>query len=155
VGRCWGALTAEAEALAQLAASTDDEDAFDYAAFDKQAELWLALELGVTGASEALCAAGCPTFASCRGHGRDFGGRSRHPWILLAPDERRVPPLEAATRDAGCGLELDESGLVEAWPVARRDGRVRLRSARKQCEFADLPEPFARADARAGEEWTA
>lgn len=149
-----GTLTAEAEALARLDASTDDEDEFDDAAFDEQGELWLALELGVTGASEALCAAGCPTFASCRGHGRDFGGRSRHPWLLFAADERRVPLLEAAARDAGCGLELDDGGLVEAWApslveiVAFGCG---LHARRR--DFAALPERFPRSDARAGDEW--
>jgi hypothetical protein len=148
-----GTLTAEAEALARLDASTDDEDKFDDAAFDEQGELWLALELGVTGASEALCAAGCPTFASCRGHGRDFGGRSRHPWLLFATDERRVPLLEAAARDAGCGLELDESGLVEAWAPSLVEivafGRA-LHARRR--EFADLPELFPRSDAGVGDE---
>jgi hypothetical protein len=149
-----GTLTAEAEALARLNASTDDEDEFDDAAFGEQEELWLALELGVTGASEALCAAGCPTFASCRGHSRDFGGRSRHPWLLFAADERRVPLLEAAAGDVGCGLELDESGLVQAWAPSLVEivaFGCALHARRR--EFADLPEPFPRFDAAARDEW--
>lgn len=127
-------------ALAQLDASADDEGEFDDAVFQEQGELWLELELGVTGASAALCAAGCPTFASCRGHGAEFGGRSRHPWRLFAGDERRFPLLEAAARVAGCRLELDERGLLVAWAAPSLAEIVafgRALHARRR-EFADL-----------------
>jgi hypothetical protein len=62
-------LDREAEALAELDLGTDDRQAFEDAAWDMEGELFHGLELGVCPAVEALCAAGCPTFSSCRGHG--------------------------------------------------------------------------------------
>jgi hypothetical protein len=105
-------LQAEREELTQLDATCADEVAFDDAAFEARGELWLSLEFGITGVVEALCAAGCPTFASCRGHIEGSGGRSLHPWVLFAADGARLPLLVQVARTAGCGLEHDERGLL-------------------------------------------
>jgi hypothetical protein len=115
-GATWAAaaetLQAEREELTRLDETCADEVAFDDAAFEAQGELWLSLEFGITGVVEALCAAGCPTFASCRGHSEGSGGRSSHPWVLFAADAARLPLLVQIARTAGCGLELDERGLL-------------------------------------------
>jgi len=105
-------LEAELDELRTLDGACSDEDAFDEGAFEAQGERGLSFEFGVSGAVEALCAAGCPTFASCSGHSEDFSGRSRHPWILFATDRERLPLLLAAASNAGCGLEPDGGGLV-------------------------------------------
>lgn len=106
-----GTAASEANELADIDARAGDEDAFDELAFEAQGELALELELGVNAAAEALCAAGCPTFASCRGH-HDGSPRSQHPWILFAADRPRVELLASAARQTGCGLDVDERGLL-------------------------------------------
>jgi hypothetical protein len=109
------ALEAEAEGLDRLDESCTDEDDFYEAAYEARLEYALSFEFGVSGTVEALCAAGCPTFASCGGHGEGFGGRSRHPWVLFAGDPARLPHLVAVARETGCGLEVDDRGLLTAW----------------------------------------
>lgn len=108
-------LRAEGEELPRLDASCLDEETFDEAKWDAGIEYGLGFEFGVSGVVEALCAAGCPTFASCGGHGADSGGRSRHPWVLFAGDMERLPLLVEAATEAGCGLEPDEQGLLTLW----------------------------------------
>jgi hypothetical protein len=145
-----GIIRAETDALIRLDASAANEEAFDDAAFDVERDLILGLELGVAGASEALCAAGCPTFASCRGHGDGPGVRSPFPWLLFAADEMRAPLLEEAARDAGCGLSLDENGLVEARaPSAAEMVKFGAALLARRREFDAIPQPFPRPSADA------
>jgi hypothetical protein len=109
------ALQIESDELARLDYGCQSEEAFDEASYESQLECGLGFEFGVSGAVEALCAAGCPTFASCGGHGDDFGGRSRHPWVLFAGDVVRFALVVEAARDAGCGLDTDDRGLLTVW----------------------------------------
>lgn len=115
------ALRVESEELLRLDASCPDEEAFDEAAYEARFECALGFEFGVSGTVEALCAAGCPTFASCGGHGEGSGGRSRHPWVLFAGDTARLLLLTDAARKAGCGLEIDDRGLLTVWAPSVRE----------------------------------
>ena len=148
------ALQAETEELEQLDFSCSDEEAFDEAVYEAQVGCDLAFEFGVSGAVEALCAAGCPTFASCGGHGEGFGGRSRHPWVLFAGDVARLPLLVGAAREAGCGLDTDDRGLLTVWapsPLEMIQFGKRILSRRRF--FDELPETVDRAAAEPDDDW--
>jgi hypothetical protein len=103
-------LDLEEDELVELDARHHDESSFFDAAWEFERE-YLPLELGVSGVARALCAAGCPTFASCHGH--DDGIRNE-PWVLFATDEQRLGPIVEMARAAGCGLAM-EDGLVVAY----------------------------------------
>jgi hypothetical protein len=141
-------LSAEAEELARLDASCTDEESFDEAAFEAQAEMFLTFEFGINGTVEALCAAGCPTFASCAGHGEGFGGRSRYPWVLFAADPLRLPLLLTPAQGAGCGLELDERGLLVLYgPSVLETVRFGLAVVGMKSGFDELPQTVDPQDA--------
>jgi hypothetical protein len=86
-------------------------DAEDGVLFDENEGFVRALDLGVTAAALALCAAGCFTFASCRGH---VGATAWAEWplILFLGDTRRARVVERAARSSGCGLANNNGGLV-------------------------------------------
>jgi hypothetical protein len=115
----WGsaasAIATEREELARIDAAAHDEHEFDEMAFEAESELVLTLELGVGGTVEALCAAGCPTFASCRGHPAGFRGRGeegRVPWVLFGCDRDRTSVIVQAAATANCRLHVGAEGLV-------------------------------------------
>jgi hypothetical protein len=101
------ALEAERREIARLDASCDDETAFSDGCFEVEWEY--AFELGVSGLAEALCAAGCPTFSSCRGHD---GQGTGSPWIVCGCDSARLQLLLDAVRGSGCSAENGASGEV-------------------------------------------
>jgi hypothetical protein len=146
----------ESDELARLDAACATEEEFDEATWEAALECGLGFEFGVSGAVEALCAAGCPTFASCGGHGDDFGGRSRHPWALFAADAARLPLLVKAASETGCGLEIDEDGLLTVWASSPKEMIAfgeRMLSGRGR--FDDLPPTVDRVASQApdDEDW--
>jgi hypothetical protein len=93
------------------------------------------LDLGVIGLTAALSAAGCVPASSCSGHG------SEAPYIRFAADPQRAAILLEMTRIAGCGLTVDEGGLLQTWAGSIKQfigfaGMLVLR----QEKFATLPE---------------
>lgn len=70
------------------------------------------LDVGVMSAVAALSASGCITTTSCRGH-RARGEPS--PLVRFAADEERLPLVRAAAVSAGCGLLLDDDGMLQLY----------------------------------------
>jgi len=147
----------EAEELARLDGTCSTEDEFDEAAFEVRTENFLDFEFGVSGAVEALCAAGCPTFASCGGHGEGFGGRDRHPWILFASDSMRLLILVRSAQMAGCGLQLDERGLLVVLAPSLSEmiefGRLLIRSRNDLDSISPMIDRAALVQETDDEDW--
>lgn len=61
------------------------------------------LDLGVAGLVHALCATGCRTEASCRGH-VGSGAWSERPIVYFAADRDRIAALAPLVARAGCGF---------------------------------------------------
>jgi hypothetical protein len=153
-------LARERETLAGIAAQAADDAEFDALAREEEGALALddpeegfvaAPDLGMFAACLALCAAGCATAASCRGHPGPNTWAS-YPTILFTADRRRARIVEELARQAGCGL------------VSTGDGRLDLRAPsieevlqlaealiERRAQFEALPLPAALREAR-GEE---
>jgi hypothetical protein len=115
-------LLREREAVSRVVAVAADEDDFDERAAAEEGDVIAdelegfvaAPDLGVRAAVTALCAAGCVTAASCRGHPGDHAWAT-HPVILLTADRRRARILVQICRDAGCGIANAADGRLEIW----------------------------------------
>jgi hypothetical protein len=120
------AVVAEEDALLRRAAAqAADADEFDRL-LDRELEdrypgddfdegplsPFIALDVGVISAVAALSASGCVSTTSCRGH-RVSGEPS--PLVRFTADERRLPVIQAAADHAGCGLLLDQDGMLQLY----------------------------------------
>jgi hypothetical protein len=159
-------LSYEREAVARLGAAADDADVFDELAQDEEAEatLWdpeegpvAAPDLGMFAACTALCAAGCATAASCRGHPDDYAWSSK-PLILFSADAVRARLIEPVARASDCGLFSTDNGKLglyaqsieevlafAALMIERRDTFAALAlppelAARRGVEAPDVPD---------------
>jgi hypothetical protein len=114
-------LVRERDTLAGIAAQAADEHEFDELANEEVVDLMdpdegpvAAPDLGMFAACLALCAAGCATAASCRGHPGAHAW-SKYPVILVTADRRRGRVLEELARKAGCGLASTDDGRLNLW----------------------------------------
>jgi hypothetical protein len=73
---------------------------------------FIMLDVGVISAVAALWAGGCVSTFSCRGHDTD---RDSCPHIRFTTDEQRLPFVRQAALSAGCGLALDNTGMLELY----------------------------------------
>jgi hypothetical protein len=93
------------------------------------------LDLGVLGLTATLSAAGCAPASSCGGHG------TAAPYIRFAADPQRVRILLEIARIAGCGLTVDEGGLLQTWaPSIKQFLRFAGMLVLQQEKFVTLPE---------------
>lgn len=139
----------------QRAADADNAEAFDELAKDEETEatLWdpdegpaTAPDLGMFAVCLALCAAGCATAASCRGHpGADAW--SRKLVILFTADVARARLVEEIARAIGCGLATTDNAKLSLRAVDRGDARVRGADHRAA---HGLRRPAAPVDTRRG-----
>jgi hypothetical protein len=113
-------LAREEGALERVASAASDEFEFDRLAGEEESEYFIddpnegfvpAPDLGMFAASVALCAAGCATSASCRGHPGKWAW-SDHPVVQLMADPTRTRIIEEVARAAGCGLVSTEGRAV-------------------------------------------
>jgi len=84
-----------------------DDDATDGALSD-----FLDLDLGVMSAVAALSASGSISTTSCRGH-RANGEAA--PLVRFATDGARLAHILAAASGSGCGLLLDDDGMLQLY----------------------------------------
>lgn len=113
-------LDAEAKWLDRAAASRDAEE-FDqllYTAAEEEAGddfdyTFRGMDVGVAGLVFVLSAAGYATCYSCRGHAGIM--TERVPQVRLATEPDRLELLVGYAERAGCGLETDGDGLVNAY----------------------------------------
>jgi hypothetical protein len=150
-------LAREREVVARIGAQAVDDREFDELARDEENEVGIddpmegpvaAPELGMFAACLALCAGGCATAASCRGHPGP-NAWSACPTILFTADRRRARIVEEAARQSGCALASTDDGrldlrapsIVEVLALAELllEGRDR---------FEALPLPAAIREAR-------
>jgi hypothetical protein len=73
---------------------------------------FLSLDLGVMSAVAALSASGSVSTTSCRGH--NTGGEAA-PLVRFTTDETRLPLIMAAASSSGCGLILDDDGMLQLY----------------------------------------
>ena len=117
----------EAPLVRSAAQRATDADEFDQILNRTLAELYpddnsdegplarfIALDAGVMSAVAALSAAGCVSTTSCRGHRRRG---EPCPLVRFAADELRLTPILDAASRAGCGLLLDEDGMLQLYAV--------------------------------------
>lgn len=113
-------LAREENVLARVASAASDGSEFDRLAGEEESEYFIddpnegfvsAPDLGMFAACVALCAAGCATSASCRGHPSDHAW-SDHPVIQLMGDPTRTRIVEEIARAVGCGLVSAEGRLI-------------------------------------------
>jgi hypothetical protein len=116
-------LSQERQVVARIAATADDAEAFEELAREEEAEamLWdpdegpvAAPDLGTFAACLALCAAGCATAASCRGHPGEHAW-SHEPAILLTADASRARLVESIARACGCGLVTTDNAKLRLY----------------------------------------
>ena len=113
-------LEREGHALSRVASTAMDESEFDRLADEAESEYFIddpnegfvaAPDLGMFAACVGLCAAGCVTSASCRGHPGEYAW-SDHPVIQFMADPIRARSIEEIARATGCGLASVEGRLV-------------------------------------------
>jgi len=116
-------LRKEREAVARISASASDAEEFNEMAREEEGDEVLAdpnegfvvpPDLGMYAVCVALCAAGCLTAASCRGHPGNYAWAD-HPTVLFTADRRRTRVLETLARLAGCGLASTDDGRLNLW----------------------------------------
>jgi hypothetical protein len=116
-------LAEERESVVRIAAASPDADTFDELAREEEGEpvfdeilgdLVSGPDVGMESACLALCAAGCVTAASCRGHPGEHAW-APFPTIFLAVDNDRALVLDGIARIAGCGLANASDGKLELW----------------------------------------
>lgn len=107
-------------ALTRVACAATNESEFDRLAHEAESEYCIddpnegfvaAPDLGVFAACVGLCAAGCATSASCRGHPGKHAW-SDHPVIQLMADPTRARIIEEIAHATRCGLASVEGRLV-------------------------------------------
>jgi hypothetical protein len=84
-----------------------DDDTADEVLLD-----FLGLDLGVISAVTALSASGSISTTSCRGH--NTTGEPA-PLVRFTTDETRLPVILAAASSSGCGLLLDDDGMLQLY----------------------------------------
>jgi hypothetical protein len=148
-------LVRERQAVTEVAELSLNEDEFDGLAREREEDVILdplegivmAPDLGMRAACVALCAAGCVTAASCRGH-PGVDAWSRWPVILFTCDGQRARILEDIARTSGCGLGSNE-GRLELWaPSVEELLRFGALVIDRRTEFDNVPVPPAVARAR-------
>jgi hypothetical protein len=116
-------LAQEEDILGRVASIASDESEFDQLAHEDESEFFIddpnegfvpAPDLGMFAACVGLCAAGCVTSASCRGHPGDHAW-SDHPVIQLVADPARARIIEEIARAMGCGLVSADGGGLILW----------------------------------------
>ena len=121
---------------------------------------YFGLELGIEAACIALCAAGCATAISCRGHEYD-GAWTNCPSVISSADARRAATVEEIARATGCGLISNDSDDVELWaPSVEEVWQFTEQRLARRNELDALPDAEALREARASartddddEEW--
>jgi hypothetical protein len=110
---------------------------------------YFGLELGIEAACIALCAAGCSTAISCRGHDYE-GAWARCPMVIFSADAQRAAIVEEIARASGCGLISNKSGDLELWASSVEEmwQFQELLLARRN-ELDALPDSDALREARA------
>jgi hypothetical protein len=148
-------LAQERDTLSAIAARAADEHEFDQLA--KEEDLMLsdpdeglvaAPDFGMFAICVSLCAAGCATAASCRGH-PESSAWSSHPLVLLTADRPRARILEELARTAKCGLANTENERLALWAQSIEDmidlAALLVENRRR---FDSLPLPAALRKAR-------
>lgn len=151
-------LVHERETVEGLARTARNETEFDELAraeedegdviVDEMEGFVIAPDLGVRAAVTALCAAGCVTAASCRGHPGEHAW-APHPVILLTSDGERARILQQACRGVGCGIASTDDGRLEIVAPSIEE-MLRLAEAliEQRARFASLPLPSPLREAR-------
>jgi hypothetical protein len=140
----------------QRAADADNAEAFDELAKDEETEatLWdpdegpaTAPDLGIFALCLALCAAGCATAASCRGHpGADAW--SRKLVILFTADS---PARAWSRRSRARSAAVSPPPTTPSWAYAQSIEEMLAFAARtieRRTDFDGLPLPSTLAEAR-------
>jgi hypothetical protein len=116
-------LAREEEVIDRVESIASDESEFDRLAHEEEGEFLIddpnegfvpAPDLGMFAACVGLCAAGCATSASCRGHPSNHAW-SDHPVIQLVADAARARIIEEIARSADCGLVSADGGGLILW----------------------------------------
>jgi hypothetical protein len=150
-------LSQEREVVARIGADADDAAAFDELAKGEEAEatLWdpdegpvAAPDLGMFAACLGLCAAGCATAASCRGHPGKYAW-SHEPLILFTADPVRARLVEEVARATGCGLASMNNGRLSLYAQSIEEVLAfAALTIERRADFDALPLPPALAEAR-------
>lgn len=150
-------LVEERESLARIAAASPDADTFNELASEEEGEpvfdeilgdLVSGPDVGMESACLALCAAGCVTAASCRGHPGEHAW-APFPTIFLAADDDRARVLDGIARIAGCGLANASDGKLELWaPSLEEIMRFTELVIANREKFERIPLPGALRQAR-------
>lgn len=113
-------LERENHALTRVASAATNESEFERLAHEAETEYFIddpneglvaAPDLGMFAACVGLCAAGCATCASCRGHPGEYAW-SDHPVIQFMADPIRARIIQEIAQATGCGLASVEGRLV-------------------------------------------
>jgi hypothetical protein len=145
-------LARERGIVARIASQAADAHEFDLLARKEEEDVTIAdpnegfvgaPDLGMFAACLALCAGGCATAASCRGH-PDEHAWSNYPIILLTADRDRARLVEDLARQSGSGLASTGDGRLELWApsVAEMLQLAELVIGQRK-EFDRLPRPRA------------
>jgi hypothetical protein len=120
-------LTRERAAVGRIAMEATSAGEFDSLAREEEETLEYiddpnegfvtAPDLGMNAACVALCAAGCVTAASCRGH-PDPNSWADRPIILMTADQHRARLLEVLARESDCGLASTDDGRLKLWAAS-------------------------------------
>lgn len=148
-------LAQERETVARIVAIAADEAQFDELAkteeddvIDEMEGFVSAPDLGVRAVVTALCASGCVTAASCRGHPGQQAW-APHPVILLTADRERAHVLEEACRGACCGIASTDDGRLKiVAPSIEKTLSLADALIAQRARFETLPLPAALARAR-------
>lgn len=97
------------------------------------------LEIGVSGLTHVLSAAGCLTAASCRSHVTDRSW-SDCPVVFFAAPAWRLAILADLIRDAGCGLDADRGMLKIYGRSVRNTHRLADLIVRERRRFRKRPD---------------
>jgi hypothetical protein len=93
------------------------------------------LELGVAGLSYALCAAGCPTVASCRSHW-DGLSWSDCPVVFFVAKQSWLQPLATLIVRNGCSLDSDRGCLKICGPSVVNTHSLAVQILTERCRIA-------------------
>jgi hypothetical protein len=116
-------LVHERKAVERIGAEAADDGEFDELARSEEGKViiddpmegpFVAPELGTFAACLALCAGGCATAASCRGHPGP-NAWAEAPTILFTADRHRARIVEETARLSGCALASTEDGRLNLW----------------------------------------
>jgi hypothetical protein len=150
-------LAREREAVARIGAQAEDDREFDELARGEEDAVSIddpiegpvsAPDLGMFAACLALCAGGCATAASCRGHPGP-NAWATCPTILFTADRRRARIVEEAARVSGCALASGDDGRLDLWAPSIEEVLLFAELLLERRErFEALPLPAALREAR-------